>query len=361
MKKKRRVALLCGGRSAEHEVSLQSARNIAQAIDPNAYILTLIGITKDGRWLWRGETAPSGASASSVDRGFLSPIGGFLLNDDDPGAIRLNESALVPFDGGSEGFLDALRSRFDIIFPVLHGPWGEDGAVQGLLRMAGASFAGTGVLGSAVGMDKDIAKRLLVAEGIPVAASVTLFRGEVRPSFAEVTQKLGPVLFIKPANMGSSVGVHKVRCAEDWDAGLDDAFLYDSTVLVEECIVGRELECAVLGNGVAAEASCVGEIIPAHEFYTYEAKYLDGNGARLEIPAKLPVEISERIRTLAVKTFLTLRCEDLSRVDFFLKSDGTILVNEINTMPGFTSISMYPKLWEASGIGYRELIDRLIG
>ena len=361
MHKKRRVALLCGGRSAEHEVSLQSARNIAWAMNPNAYILTLIGITKDGRWLWKGETAPSGASGNVADGEILSPIDGFLLNEDDPGAIRLNESALVPFDGDGESFLDTLRNRFDIVFPVLHGPWGEDGAVQGLLRMAGVPFIGTGVLGSAVGMDKDIAKRLLAAEGIPVAASVTLFRGAARPSFAEVSQKLGPVLFVKPANMGSSVGVHKIRGAGDWDAGLDDAFLYDSTVLVEECIVGRELECAVLGNGAAAEASCVGEIIPAREFYTYEAKYLDENGARLEIPAKLPAETSERIRALAVQTFLTLRCEDLSRVDFFLKPDGTALVNEINTMPGFTSISMYPKLWEASGIGYRELIDRLIG
>jgi D-alanine-D-alanine ligase len=360
MKKKRRVALLFGGKSAEHKVSLQSACNIAQAINLNSYELTLIGLTKDGRWLWRGENAPSCGQESPAGTPFLRSLSGFLLNEADPRAICLNESALVPFDGGKEGFLAALKNRFDIVFPVLHGPWGEDGTVQGLLRMAGVPFAGSGVLGSALGMDKDIAKRLLAAAGIPVAASVTVHKGEKRLSFAEVTQKLGAELFIKPANMGSSVGVHKVRCADDWDGSLDDAFLYDGTVLVEECIDGREIECAVLGNGGEAIASCAGEIIPAHDFYTYEAKYLDENGARLEIPAKLPEETAGKIRELSVKTFLTLRCEDLARVDFFLKKDGSLLVNEINTMPGFTAISMYPKLWEESGIGYSELIDRII-
>jgi D-alanine-D-alanine ligase len=342
MEKKVNVALLCGGQSAEHEVSLQSARNIAETIDRAKYERALIGITRDGRWLWRG-------AGRENERGFQ----GFLLNERDPRTICLDEKNLKPFHTGD------LKS-FDVVFPVLHGPFGEDGTVQGLLKMTGVPFVGSGVLGSALGMDKDIAKRLLRAHGIPVAGSVTLHKDGALPSFSTITGTLGLPLFVKPANMGSSVGVHKIHDEGEWLRGVADAFSHDAKVIVEEFIEGREVECAVLGNGARAQASCAGEVIPSHEFYSYDAKYIDENGARLEIPAKLPPETMETIRDTAVKTFRALCCEDLSRVDFFVKKDGTLIVNEINTMPGFTRISMYPKLWEASGISYRALIDRLI-
>jgi D-alanine-D-alanine ligase len=343
MKKKVRVALLCGGQSAEYEVSLQSAKNIAEAVDPAAYEKTLIGITKDGRWLWRG-----------AERQNESGFHGFLLNENNPKTICLDEKNLVPFDR------DDLKQLFDIVFPVLHGPFGEDGTVQGLLKISGVPFTGSGVLGSALGMDKVVAKKLLRAEGIPIANFLTLYKGDHVPPFSAITEKLGVPFFVKPANMGSSVGVHKVHGENEWLGAVNDAFIYDAKVIVEEFIEGREVECAVLGNGTETKASCVGEIIVSHEFYSYDAKYIDENGARIEIPAKLPEAVTEKIREIAVRTFLTLNCADLSRVDFFVKKDGNVIVNEINTMPGFTKISMYPKLWEASGVPYRVLIDRLI-
>jgi D-alanine-D-alanine ligase len=343
MKEKVKVALLCGGQSAEHEVSLQSAKNIAEAADPAAYEKTLIGITKDGRWLWRG-----------AERQGESGSHGFLLNESNPKTICLDEKALVPFD------LSDLKRLFDVVFPVLHGPFGEDGTVQGLLKMSGVPFTGSGVLGSALGMDKVVAKNLLRAEGIPIANFITLHKGVPVLSFSAITEKLGLPLFVKPANMGSSVGVHKVHGEGEWLGAVTDAFMYDDKVIAEEFIEGREVECAVLGNGAEAKASCVGEIIVSHEFYSYDAKYIDENGARIEIPAKLPEAVTEKIRETAVRAFLTLNCADLSRVDFFVKKDGGVVVNEINTMPGFTKISMYPKLWEASGVPYRVLIDRLI-
>ncbi|MDR1469405.1 MAG: D-alanine--D-alanine ligase [Spirochaetaceae bacterium] len=346
MEKKVRVAFLCGGRSAEHEVSLQSAKNIVSATDGARYEKTLIGITKDGRWLWRG-----GERHNEADfRGF----NGFLLNEDDPKTICLDEKNLVPFDCGQ------LKQRFDVVFPVLHGPFGEDGTVQGFLAMNGVPFVGSGVLGSALGMDKETAKKLLRAEGVPIADFVTVRKDTRIPAFSAIAAKLGLPLFVKPANMGSSVGVHKVHREDEWFEAVNDAFLYDAKVIVEECIDGREVECAVLGNGAEAKASCVGEIIASHEFYSYDAKYIDEDGARIEIPAKLPDVVTEKIRETAVNVFLILSCADLSRVDFFVKNDGGIIVNEINTMPGFTKISMYPKLWEHSGISYETLVDRLI-
>jgi D-alanine-D-alanine ligase len=343
MEQKVRVALLCGGQSAEHEVSLQSAKNIAEAVNLAVYDWTLIGITKDGRWLWQGGERQNAA-------GFH----GFLLNENNPKTICLDEKNLVAFDCGN------LKWLFDVVFPVLHGPFGEDGAVQGFLKMLGVPFVGSGILGSALGMDKAVAKKILRAEGIPVAHSVTLHKEEPLPAFSAIVEKLGLPLFVKPANMGSSVGVHKIHGEDEWQRSLDDAFLYDTKIIIEEFIEGREIECAVLGNGAKTEASCPGEIIASHEFYSYDAKYIDENGARIEIPAKLPVATTETIRKMAIQTFLTLCCADLSRVDFFVKKDGQIIVNEINTMPGFTTISMYPKLWEQCGIPYQTLIDRLI-
>jgi D-alanine-D-alanine ligase len=343
MEQKVRVALLCGGQSAEHEVSLQSAKNVAGAVNPAVYEKTLIGITKDGRWLWRG-----------ADRQDGDGFHGFLLNENDPKTVCLDEENLALFDCGN------LKSLFDVVFPVLHGPYGEDGAVQGFLKMSGVPFVGSGITGSALGMDKEIAKKLLRAEGIPIANFITLHKDEPLPPFLSVVKKLGLPLFVKPANMGSSVGVHKIHGEDEWLLFLDDAFLYDDKIIIEEFIDGREIECAVLGNGAEAKASCPGEIIASHEFYSYEAKYIDENGARIVIPAKLPNYTTEEIQRIAVQTFLTLCCADLSRVDFFVKKDGQVIVNEINTMPGFTQISMYPKLWEQCGIPYQTLIDRLI-
>jgi D-alanine-D-alanine ligase len=350
-----RVGILFGGKSAEHEVSLQSARNVYEALDRDRYEPVLIGIDKTGRWLLNDATR-------------------FLLNPEDPKRISLNPGgepvALVPRGGGVLSGPGTLREagRVDVVFPILHGPFGEDGTVQGLLKLADIPFVGSSVLGSAAGMDKDVMKRLLRDAGIPVGRFLVFRSGEAAPSFNEVKETLGLPLFVKPANMGSSVGICKVHGEGEFYRAVAEAFQYDTKIILEEFIKGRELECAVLGNEEAA-ASVPGEVISSHEFYSYEAKYLDEKGAALIIPAELDEAIKKRIQELAIKTFRVLCCAGLSRVDFFLRDaeDGAagsgedrILVNEINTMPGFTRISMYPKLWEASGVGYTELISRLI-
>jgi D-alanine-D-alanine ligase len=247
----------------------------------------------------------------------------------------------------------------DVVFPILHGPYGEDGTVQGLLKLAGLPFVGAGVLASAVGMDKDVMKRLLRDAGLPICKFRAIKSHEKIPGFNEVTSELGCPVFIKPANMGSSVGVSKVNDEKEYLTAVLQAFCFDAKILLEEFVPGRELECSVLGNEEPA-ASVVGEIKSTHEFYSYDAKYIDESGAVLEIPAKISEEISSRVRELAIKTFQAVECEGLGRVDFFLKENNEIIVNEINTMPGFTTTSMYPKLWEASGISYSQLIDRLI-
>ena len=346
MKNKIRVGIIFGGKSAEHEVSLQSAKNVADAIDKHKYEVVLIGIDKTGRWLLPDQSK-------------------FLLNDRDPKRIALNSTnkqniALVPQGGGEVTNLTDVNSKLsiDVAFPILHGPFGEDGTVQGLLKLAGVPFVGADVLGSAVGMDKDVMKRLLRDAGIPVGAFVVVTE-DTPTEFDTVAEKLGLPLFVKPANLGSSVGVSKVKDKQEFEQAIALAFQYDSKVLIEEYIEGRELECAVLGNREPT-ASVVGEVIPNHDFYSYEAKYIDEHGAGLQIPVDISPETSERVRELAIRTFQTLACEGLGRVDFFLQQDGTLLVNEINTMPGFTKISMYPRLWEASGIPYPDLIDRLI-
>lgn len=344
--RKVRVGVLFGGQSAEHEVSLQSAKNIVEAIDPGKYDVVLIGIDREGRW-------------------HLADGSHFLLNASDPRRIEMESTrrdvALVP---GERADLLEIRPRDalqppDVIFPVLHGPLGEDGTVQGLLRLAHIPFVGAGVLGSAIAMDKDVAKRLLAQAEIPVAAYVTVHAHEVPPSFEELTRRLGRPLFVKPANMGSSVGVEKVDDPEALSRALASAFSFDSKVLVEEYVEGREIECAVLGNE-RPEASIPGEIVPRHEFYSYEAKYLDDEGADLRVPADLDDATTRRVQELAIRTFRVLCCEGMARVDFFLRHEGKLVVNELNSIPGFTRISMYPKLWEASGIGYSELIDRLL-
>ena len=373
MNKKIRVGILFGGKSAEHEVSLLSAKNIYDALDREKYEPVLIGIDKSGRWLFPNSTGLPGNAGTGQS--------GFLLNADDPKNISLNTSSdnivLAPESRGSIANLSNTASNtgsgmaVDVVFPILHGPFGEDGTVQGLLKLADIPFVGAGVLASSVGMDKDVMKRLLRDAGLPIGKFRSVSLGEKLPAFDEVSGELGLPLFIKPANMGSSVGVSKVSTKEAYDSAIKEAFIYDNKVIIEEFIPGRELECSVLGSSFTAwddtsleghgiRASAVGEIIPSHEFYSYDAKYLDDNGAALVIPAEIPAETSSLIQKLSVQVFKTLCCDGLARVDFFLGKNGSPIVNEINTMPGFTRISMYPKLWEASGISYSVLIDRLI-
>ncbi|MGH8225762.1 MAG: D-alanine--D-alanine ligase [Gammaproteobacteria bacterium] len=346
MKNKVRVGILFGGKSAEHEISLLSAKNVIDSIDKSKYEPVLIGIDKNGRWL-------------------VNEPSRFLLNTTNPKLIALNktDSHKVALTPQSEGRLVKLENgsigqTVDVVFPILHGPMGEDGTIQGLLKLANVAFVGAGVLGSAVGMDKDVMKRLLRDAGLPVAKFLVSRHGN-EVDFDRVSRELGLPVFVKPANLGSSVGISKVKDEAGFERAVKSAFRYDSKIIIEEAIQGRELECAVLGNW-EPRASIVGEVIPAHEFYSYEAKYIDENGARLEIPARIPAATMRRVQELAVKTFSALDCEGMGRVDFFLQPDGKLLVNEINTIPGFTRISMYPKLWEASGIDYSELINRLI-
>ena len=348
MKKKIRVAILCGGKSAEHEISLLSAKNIVEAIDKKKYDVVLIGIDKKGRW-------------------YLNEDQRLLQRVVTPKPIRFDQAsnalAMVPGNKAPQWIrLSSRRAQraIDVVFPVLHGPFGEDGTVQGLLKLANVPFVGAGVLGSAVGMDKDVMKRLLRDAGLPTARFLVFERPSTEEaSFERVAHKLGLPVFVKPANLGSSVGIHKVKDGNEFERAIKDAFRYDNKILVEEAIQGREIECAVLGNE-APIASLPGEIIPRHEFYSYEAKYLDEKGAVLEIPAKLPADVTKQVQETAVKAYKTLCCEGMARVDFFLRDGREVIVNEINTIPGFTRISMYPKMWEASGVSYTELIDRLI-
>lgn len=342
----KKIAILCGGRTAEHKVSLQSAKNIVQAINRKKYEIILIGINKDGRWLMHNSE-------------------NFLLNPDDPKKISLaagGEPINLLLDG-SRNLISVkdgkIITSIDAAFPVLHGTFGEDGTMQGLLELAQVPYAGPNVLGSAIGMDKDIAKRLLRDSGIDIADFFVFKNSEKKKiNFNKIKNELGLPFFVKPANAGSSVGVSKVKSKNDFIAAVEEAFKYDNKILIEENISGRELECAVLGNEEVL-SSVVGEVLPQKDFYSYEAKYIDGEGAKLEMPAKITKKEEKIIQDLAIKTFKVLGCEGMARVDFFLTKDR-LAVNEINTIPGFTKISMYPKLWDLSGIKYSDLIDRLI-
>lgn len=345
---KKRVGIIFGGKSAEHEVSLQSAKNVIDAIDKDRYDVLLIGIDKAGKWHVNTESQ-------------------FLLNAENPKLIQLNRSnegiALIPGEASNQLVSTTeVKSlgQVDVIFPILHGPLGEDGTVQGLLKLANIPFVGASVLGSAISMDKDVTKRLLRDAGLGIADFITVHRANVQQiSFEEVKDKLGLPCFVKPANLGSSVGVSKVRNEQEFYAALQEAFKYDHKILIEECIQGREIECSVLGNEEPI-VSIPGEILPQQDFYSYEAKYIDENGAVLQIPADLQEEIAQEMQEKALQAYRTLCCEGMARVDFFLQEDGKIIINEINTIPGFTKISMYPKLWEASGLPYAELINKLI-
>ena len=344
-KKKIIIGVLFGGKSAEHEVSLQSAKNVIESLDKNKYEVIPIGIDKNGKWL-------------------LSDKSNYLLNSNNPNLIKLNktnkEISLYAQGEGSlvstKGNIDIVK-KIDVAFPVMHGPFGEDGSMQGLLKLAGVPFVGPSVLGSAVGMDKDVMKRLFRDAGIPIGKFLTFFAGD-KISFKEVKNKLGLPVFVKPANLGSSVGINKVKNEKVWKHALEDAFKYDSKIVVEENINGREIECSVLGNEKPV-ASIPGEIIANQEFYSYDAKYIDQSSVA-EIPAKIDKKTIKEVQILAVKAFKVLNCEGMGRVDFFLKKNGEILVNEINTIPGFTQISMYPKMWEKSGLPLPKLLDKLI-
>lgn len=345
---KLRVGIIFGGKSAEHEVSLQSAKNIVDAIDKNRFDVTLLGIDKKGEW-------------------HINDASNYLINAENPSLIALNRSnnqvALIP--GQTENQLiethsASALSQLDVIFPIVHGTLGEDGSLQGLLRMANIPFVGSGVLGSAVSMDKDVTKRLLRDAGLNVAPFVTVTRSNRQnQTFEKVSQTLGLPLFIKPANQGSSVGVSKISDADGFARALDLAFDFDHKVLVESAIVGREIECAVLGND-HPQASVCGEVILHDEFYSYDTKYINEQGASVAVPADLPQETHDRIRAIALQAFGVLECRGMARVDVFLTAAGEVVINEINTLPGFTNISMYPKLWAASGLGYSELISKLL-
>jgi D-alanine-D-alanine ligase len=339
MRKKLRVAILFGGRSAEHEISLISARNIAAAMDKNKYRIIPIGIDKQGRW--------------------FHDESGRLLEDKSLTRVELparTNSTAVLSGAPVLRALDAV----DVVFPVLHGPFGEDGTVQGLLKLANIPFVGAGVLGSAIGMDKDVMKRLLREAGIPIARFLVFDSATKNNlSFNRIRRELGMPVFVKPANLGSSVGISKAARPSEFTRAVKEAFRYDNKILVEENISGREIECAVLGNE-QPRASVAGEIITGHNFYSYDAKYVDDKGSRLVIPADLPSALARRIQQMALRTFKVLCCSGMARVDFFLRGESEIFVNEINTIPGFTAISMYPKMWGAGGLSYSRLIDRLI-
>jgi len=348
--KKIRLGVLFGGKSTEHEVSLISAKNVIEALDKEKYDVFLIGIDKTGEWRLR-----DGYS--------------YLMNADNSKLVQLHEVkeriALVPKNNGKE-FVSCSESQLqeslelDVIFPVLHGRHGEDGTVQGLLQLANIPFVGAGVLSSAIGMDKDVMKRLLRDARIPIARFMTLHEyDKSQYSFESVVEQIGCPFFVKPANSGSSVGISKVKTKKEFMSCVEEAFLYDRKILIEEFIQGREIECSILGNDHPI-ASLPGEIIPQHEFYSYEAKYLDEEGARFEIPVSLPSILTDKIQQMAISAYRTLCCEGMARVDFFLKESGDVYVNEINTIPGFTKISVYPKLWVASGLSYPQLLDRLI-
>lgn len=348
MNKKVRLGVVFGGRSAEHEISIQSARNIVEAIDKEKYELVLIGIDKEGRWhLKETPEIPSPWERSILGKSKDK-------NDDAALILEKNKDSLIPLSS------DRCLKEVDVVFPVLHGPYGEDGTIQGLLELANIPYVGAGVLGSAIGMDKDVMKRLLREADIPVVKFLAFTHSSLeRADFERVREKLGLPLFVKPAYLGSSIGMSKVEKEEEFQPALEEAFQYDNKILVEEYIEGREIECSVLGNHNPI-TSLPGEIIPQHDFYSYEAKYLDDKGAILETPARLSQELIRKIQNLSIKVFKVACCSGMARVDFFLKHNKEIIVNELNTIPGFTRISMYPKLWEASGISYPELIDRLI-
>ncbi len=345
---KKRIAVIFGGQSSEHEVSRFSAEAVIRNIDTEKFDVAMIGITKDGRWL-------------SYD----GPIGLIGTGQWQALAESCQKPQQVLLTAGSAiAEAEKDNKKIDVAFPVLHGCNGEDGTIQGLLELAGIPYVGCGVLGSALGMDKAYAKIVFEKEGLPQGKYLVYNRKQIASEFSKIAIDVENVLsypcFVKPSNAGSSVGVTKVHHNGELKAALQLAAIHDRRILIEEFIDGREVECAVLGNDDPV-ASTVGEVIPCNEFYDYEAKYMSGDSSEKIIPAKLPTEVIEKIQDYSVKAFKALDCSGLSRVDFFVRNGSNkILINEINTMPGFTQISMYAKLWDASGLPYGKLIEKLI-
>jgi D-alanine-D-alanine ligase len=346
--RKLKLAVLFGGRSGEHEVSLMSARSVLSVLDPERYEVTQVGITKGGRW-FTGEDA-----IGALENGKTDELEHVILSPDP------SEQGLYVLHGSQYTKLTDI----DVFFPVMHGTYSEDGTMQGLLEMADVAFVGAGVVGAAVGMDKGIFKDVMVANDIPVVDTLIVLRSEIEQEMDAVIQKAeamcGYPFFTKPANMGSSVGVTKCNSRSDLQEGLFEAAAYDRRVLIQRGIANvREIEVSVLGND-DPQASVPGEVLPSREFYSYESKYIDGTSGLL-IPAPLPAETTELIRQIAVRAYKAIDCAGLARVDFMIDKDtDAIYLNEVNTIPGFTKISMYPKLWEATDLSYAKLVDRLI-
>ncbi len=332
-----RVAILYGGKSVEHEISINSARNIAEYIDTSAFEPVHIGISKKGEWFL------TEGVVTSIETG-------------DPVSVDLGSSPKTLNTRGGKSF------TLDMVFPVLHGTDGEDGSVQGMLSAMEIPFVGSGVLGSSLSMNKLYAKKLMQTVAIPVGKFLSFTADERdKINFQAISKEVGVPFMAKAANLGSSVGVFKVSSEKAFNEAVQDIFTYDHTLICEEFVDGRELECAIIGNE-DAQASLPGEIVVSkeYEFYTYEAKYLDPEAAKIVVPADIPADIAEKIRELSVRTYKVLHCQDFARVDLFLKEDGTIMINEINTIPGFTNSSMFPMMWKERGISFTDLITRLI-
>jgi len=343
------IAVLAGGISGEHRVSLMSARNVAGGLEREKYEVIIIGIDRQGRW----------RLFEDVD---------WLNDPDDPAGVCLagggRDVALLP--GHKRLYLpgQGWGPQVDVIFPVLHGPGGEDGTVQALCELSGIPCVGAGVLGSAAGMNKIVAKRLFMQEGLKTSSFIEITKSKLDTadaSWESVTKQLANPVFVKPVSLGSSVGISMARNSEEYASAIEEAFRHDSSVLVEEYVDGREIECAVIGNE-DPEAATPGEIIPkGHEFYSYESKYLDPDGAELRVPADIPEETAGRVMELSCRAFKAVRCRGMARVDFFLRnSDSELLINEINTIPGFTAISMFPRMWAHAGMSLPQLLDRLV-
>lgn len=344
---KQKVAVIFGGKSAEYEISLKSATNIINSMDRKLFVPVLLGVNRNGTWFYNDKYATGDVNLQENDffatakEVYLSPTGNGLTN-------------VV----GKDDY--AILDSFTATFPIVHGTYGEDGTLQGYLKAMDIPFAGPDVIGSAIAMDKDVAKRLFAAAGIPVAKWFTVYkykRSEYK--YEDIVAELKLPMFVKPANAGSSVGVSKVTCKDEFVEALDTAFQFDNKVLIEEAVIGKELECAVLGDS-DLKASTVGEIVATKDFYSYDAKYISATGAMLQIPAKVDIAIINQIRKFAVEACQAICCEGMSRVDFLLSTEGKLVINEINTLPGFTAISMYPKLWEHAGISKTDLITELI-
>lgn len=341
--KKKRVGLIYGGLSSEHEVSIRSAKNVFEALDRASFEVTLFWIDKSGNWHLMADLEHLSGGDPVFAKGDLV----FAPMEESGCVQRRIAEHTTPIE-------------LDVLFPMLHGQNGEDGRVQGFIQTLGLPYVGPDVLGSAACMDKEVTKRLLRDAGLPITPFVVLYKsGGNPPSFSAISDQFGLPFFVKPANSGSSVGITKVESEADYSSALSYAFDYDKKALIEKGIAGREIECAVLGNE-EPKASVLGEIVSTAEFYTYDAKYVNADASRMEVPADLPLDVAEKMQRMAEKAALVLGCEGMARVDFFLTDDGEILINEINTIPGFTLRSMYPVMWEHSGLSNIELVARLV-